>query len=76
MTQQKILVTGGSSMVGKHLQAILPEATYVTSADADLTNQAAVDSLINRTKPTTVIHLAARVGGILDNIAHPGEYFY
>jgi GDP-L-fucose synthase len=27
-------------------------------------------------KPRTVIHLAARVGGIIDNIEHPGEYFY
>jgi GDP-L-fucose synthase len=27
-------------------------------------------------KPKIVVHLAARVGGILDNIAHPAEYFY
>jgi nucleoside-diphosphate-sugar epimerase len=26
-------------------------------------------------KPTVVIHLAAKVGGILDNINNPAEYF-
>ena len=32
----RILVTGGSGLVGKHLQDILPEAIYVSSKDYDL----------------------------------------
>ena len=71
-----ILITGGSSMVGKHLKDLLPNAIYLNSTHADLTNQADVKRLIGNMKPRTVIHLAARVGGIMDNIAHPGEYFY
>ena len=34
----KMLVTGGSSMVGKHLQKILPEAEYLSSQDCNLLN--------------------------------------
>ena len=29
----KILVTGGNGLVGKHLQDILPNATYISSKD-------------------------------------------
>lgn len=73
---QGILVTGGSSMVGQHLKSILPDATYITSSQVDLTQQEQVRKLFAENKPKTVIHLAARVGGILDNIACPAEYFY
>jgi GDP-L-fucose synthase len=71
-----ILVTGGSSMVGQHLKSLLPNAVYVNSTHANLTDQADVRRLIGNMRPHTVIHLAARVGGIIDNIEHPAEYFY
>lgn len=71
----KILVTGGSGLVGKYLQEILPEAIYLSSKDCDLRNQGEVYDLFDKIKPTKVIHLAAKVGGIKDNIAKPAEYF-
>tara|TARA_R100000426_G_scaffold65896_1_gene45933 strand:- start:3060 stop:3977 length:918 start_codon:yes stop_codon:yes gene_type:complete len=71
---KKILVTGGSGLVGKHLQDILPEATYLCSNDCNLTDINAVDNLISQHKPDIVIHLAARVGGILDNLKYPVDY--
>lgn len=71
----KILVTGGSGLVGKYLQKILPNATYLSSKDCDLRDQRQVYDLFETLKPTTVIHLAAKVGGIKDNIAKPAEYF-
>jgi len=71
----KILVTGGSGLVGKYLQKILPDATYLSSKDCDLRDQRQVYDLFDALKPTTVIHLAAKVGGIKDNIAKPAEYF-
>jgi GDP-L-fucose synthase len=71
-----ILITGGSSMVGQHLKNLLPDAIYFNSSHANLTEQADVRRIIRNMKPRTVIHLAARVGGIIDNIEHPGEYFY
>lgn len=75
-TYNGVLVTGGSSMVGSHLKSIMPDAAYISSKHVDLTSQEDVRRLFRYMKPKTVIHLAARVGGILDNIAHPAEYFY
>jgi len=71
---KKILVTGGSGLVGKHLQDILPEATYVSSSAYDLTNMSAVEEMMIDFEPDVVIHLAARVGGIVDNINYPVDY--
>jgi len=70
-----IVVTGGSGMVGRSLQRILPEATFLTSSDYDLTKESQVIKMYEDLKPKVVIHLAARVGGIIDNIKYPGEYF-
>jgi GDP-L-fucose synthase len=71
----KILVTGGSGMVGKSLKKYLPNATYISSKDYDLTSEHHVYQMFNDIRPDTVIHLAARVGGIVDNITYPAEYF-
>lgn len=71
----KIIVTGGSSMVGKHLQKILPDAIYLNSKDADLTDANQTKNIFNKIKPTVVIHLAAKVGGIMDNIKNPVNFF-
>ena len=71
----KLLITGGSGAVGKHLQEILPDALYIGSKDYDLRNKLEVKNLFKTYKPTHVVHLAARVGGIQDNINKPAEYF-
>ncbi len=71
----KILVTGGSGMVGKSLKKILPEATYLSSKECDLKNEEKVKSLMNNNEFDAVIHLAAKVGGIIDNINKPDDYF-
>ena len=70
----KILVTGGSGLVGQHLQDILPEAIYVSSSAYDLTKMDAVKEMMIDFEPNVVIHLAARVGGIVDNINYPVDY--
>ena len=75
MKHSKVLVTGGSGLVGKYLKKILPDATYISSKDCDLRDQRQVYDLFEAIKPTSVIHLAAKVGGIKDNIAKPAEYF-
>ena len=71
---KKILVTGGSGLVGQHLQDILPNAIYISSKDYDLTDLQQVRDMMNDEKPNSVIHLAARVGGIVDNINYPVDY--
>jgi GDP-L-fucose synthase len=75
MEKNKIVVTGGSGMVGKSLKRIMPNAIYLSSSDYDLTSERGVAQMYHDHKPHTVIHLAAKVGGIIDNINKPGEYF-
>jgi GDP-L-fucose synthase len=75
MNYKKILVTGGSGMVGKSLKELIPQALYISSKDCDLTNPVEVELLIKTHKPDVIIHLAAKVGGIIDNINKPAEYF-
>ena len=70
----KILVTGGTSTVGKHLQQIMPQAIYLSSKDCDLTNYKETLKVFAEVKPDIVIHLAALVGGIQDNINRPVDY--
>tara|TARA_R110000796_G_scaffold165360_2_gene282147 strand:- start:464 stop:1363 length:900 start_codon:yes stop_codon:yes gene_type:complete len=70
----KILVTGGSGLVATHLQDILPNAIYISSTDYDLTDLQQVRDMMDEYKPNIVIHLAARVGGIMDNINYPVDY--
>lgn len=70
---QKIIVTGGSGLVGRHLHEILPNATYLSSRDCDLRSESDVKRLFAEGFDH-VVHLAARVGGILDNISHPAEF--
>lgn len=71
----KILVTGGSGLVGRHLKKYLPTAIYLSSKDFDLTVENEVIKLYEKYEPSAVVHLAARVGGIIDNIKFPAEYF-
>jgi GDP-L-fucose synthase len=44
--------------------------------DLDLTIEANVERLYAEARPQVVIHLAAEVGGIGANMAHPGRFFY
>ncbi len=75
MNYKNILVTGGSGMVGKSLKKILPNAIYLSSKEFDLTKEVDVMSLMTNNKFDVVIHLAAKVGGIIDNIENPETYF-
>ena len=70
-----ILVTGGSGLVGNHLKEILPEAVFLSSKDYNLIDITQSNKMIKDYNPDTVVHLAARVGGLLDNINRPVNYF-
>ena len=70
-----VLVTGGNGLVGKYLQEIRPEWIYVDSKSYDLTSQKEASLLIVQERPKWVIHLAAKVGGILDNEKFPNDYY-
>jgi nucleoside-diphosphate-sugar epimerase len=72
---EKIIITGGSGLVGKSLKKYLPNGIYLSSKDFDLTTENGVKNMYETYKPSIVIHLAAKVGGIVDNINKPAEYF-
>ena len=62
-------------MVGKALRRILPQATYLSSQDADLRNPAEALKVFEEVRPSQVIHLAASVGGVKANQDHNVEFF-
>jgi len=72
---QTILITGGSGQLGKELKHFLPNGIYISSSEYDLTTESDVIKLYDTFNPDIVIHLAAMVGGIVDNINRPYEYF-
>jgi len=72
---ENILVTGGSGMVGTALQQVLPGAVYVSSRDCDLTDPKETLRLFKYQEPEKVIHLAARVGGVLANTKYIGDFY-
>ena len=73
--QTKILVTGGSGMVGKHLKQLNLWGTYADSKMCDFTNSAQTDEFFSYLRPKIVVHLAAKVGGIMDNVKNPVGFF-
>ena len=62
-------------MVGNYLKEILPDAMYIGSKDCDLTDNNQVDKLWGDYKPTNVIHLGAKVGGIVENLNYPADFY-
>ena len=81
--KKRILVTGGSGLVGYAIRKISTteesredeEWIFVSSDDADLTDNTATMALFERIKPTHVIHLAAIVGGMFYNMKHRLDLF-
>ena len=71
----RILITGSSGMVGKYLKKLLPGAITPTSKELDLTNSENVKSYFYNNKFDYVIHLAAYVGSLHDNIENRTKYF-
>lgn len=76
---RKILVTGGSGLVGHGLQAVVGaypdvELVCVSSKDADLRDAVAVRALLQQHAPLDgIIHCAANVGGLFKNMKYPVE---
>ena len=76
LNQSKILVTGGSGMVGKALKKLIPKAVFLSSSEYDLRNQDQTFDLFHSVKPVKVFHLAAKVGGVKANSDYIGEFYY
>tara|TARA_R100000005_G_C4994261_1_gene201273 strand:+ start:827 stop:1732 length:906 start_codon:yes stop_codon:yes gene_type:complete len=69
---KKVLVTGGTGLVGTAIEADIKVGTK----DADLRDWDQTNKLIENHKPTHVVHTAARVGGVGGNMRAKGEFYY
>lgn len=83
LQRERIIVTGGAGFLGRVVCQVLEQRGVAAkqiviprSNEYDLTSRTDVDRLYADAKPTVIIHLAARVGGIGANRLHPGAYFY
>ncbi|KAM9365802.1 GDP-L-fucose synthase-like isoform 1-T4 [Pholidichthys leucotaenia] len=80
----KVLVTGGSGLVGRAIQDVVKEEQgakdgeewiFLSSKDADLTKKDETLAVFEKHRPTHVIHLAAMVGGLFKNMKHNLDFW-
>src|SRR5437588_1690119 len=79
--RERVVVTGGHGFLGSHIVESLrqrgcSEIVCPRSSEYDLVQMPAVEKLYRDARPTLLIHLAARVGGIGANQKNPGRFFY
>lgn len=74
--RENILITGGNGLVGSAFEA----GIKISSKDCDLTDFSKTDDLIRAysmfNNVDSIIHAAARVGGVGDNMEHQGAFFF
>jgi len=75
--KSKVLVTGGSGLIGCKFPDETVNHTFVKvgSKDFDLTNALECRRMFEEVSPDAVIHLAARVGGIKSNMDNVADFF-
>jgi GDP-L-fucose synthase len=81
-----VMVTGGSGLVGQGIKDFVTENNnknqkagetwiFLSSKEGDLTDRKATEAIFEKYKPTHVIHLAAKVGGLFANMAEKVEFY-
>lgn len=81
LEDKRILVTGGAGFLGSYVAKALEargckSLFFPRSREYDLRREGDVERVYAWARPDIVIHLAAVVGGIGANRAHPGQFFY
>lgn len=76
-TGQRVLVTGGTGFLGRHVVKAIAQHVSPEAPQVELRDWASVNRLFHRMTGTSlVIHCAANVGGIGKNRAEPGTIMY
>ena len=70
----KILVTGGTGLVGSRFEG--EDYLKIGSKNLDLLNQKDIENFLVSKNINGIIHCAARVGGVKGNMSYPGEFTY
>ena len=78
---KRVCVTGGAGFLGSFVTSKLQERgageIFIPTIEKyDLVQPDAIRQMLDDSKPDIIIHLAAQVGGIGANRAHPAEFFY
>jgi len=79
---KKIVVTGATGFLGRHLMPVLNEyygshnVVGLSSKDFNLLNQSEVEAMFDCYAPEILIHLAAYSGGIGANKLYPADFFF
>jgi len=69
-TPKKVLITGGSGMVGTAFKEIYPHGIYPSRKEMPLDKSADMDGIFY------IFHLAAKVGGVKANTDLIGDFYY
>jgi GDP-L-fucose synthase len=78
----KILITGSNGFVGRNLvnyiTDVMPDSTLLTPSKEvlNLVDKDSTNDYLELHQPDVVLHLAGRVGGILDNKTYPADFYF
>ncbi len=77
---KRIIVTGGTSVVGYGLEGLAAKGEYpgreflfLGSKECDLLDREAIRNLVAKWKPDAILHFAAIAAGVQKNIEHPAS---
>ena len=73
----RILITGGTGMVGSAFNSLKTEHELISTGSSkyDLVSWYDTMCMIENIKPDAIIHLAAKVGGIRANLENQGDFY-